>query len=144
FTAGVPTIWLAVLQVLDKDPGADDLSRLRTIMTGGSAAPRGMIEGFQERHGLRVLHIWGMTEMAPLGSFGYLPCALQDASRDEQYACRAKQGVPAPFIEFRARGAAGLVSWDGKSVGELEVRGPWVAFGVYHCSEGSASVTDDG
>jgi len=69
FTAGVPTVWLAVLQVLDKNPGAYDLSRLRTIMTGGSAAPRSMIQGFQERHGLKVLHGWGMTEMAPLGSF---------------------------------------------------------------------------
>jgi fatty-acyl-CoA synthase len=144
FTAGVPTIWLAVLQVLDKNPGAYDLSRLRTIMTGGSAAPRSMIQGFQERHGLKVLHIWGMTEMAPLGSFGYLPCALHEASSGDQYACRAKQGVPAPFIEFRARGAAGLVPWDGKSVGELEVRGPWVARAYYNCPEGTASFTDDG
>src|SRR5262249_8707448 len=109
FTAGVPTIWLAVLQLLDKNPKAHDLSCLRCIMTGGSAAPRSMIEGFQERHGLRVLHIWGMTEMTPLGSMAYLPCELREACRDEQFAYRAKQGVPAPFIEFRARGAAGLV-----------------------------------
>ena len=144
FTAGVPTIWLAVLQVLDRNPGAYDLSHLRVIMTGGSAAPRSMIQGFQERHGLNVLHIWGMTEMAPLGSMAYLPCALREAPTAEQYAYRAKQGVPAPFIEFRARGTAGLVPWDGKSVGELEVRGPWVARAYYNCPEGAASFTDDG
>jgi fatty-acyl-CoA synthase len=144
FAAGVPTIWLAVLGVLDKNPGTYDLSSLRTIMTGGSAAPRSMIEGYQERHGVKVLHIWGMTEMSPLGSIGYLPCTLRDAPCSEQYAYRAKQGVPAPFIEFRARGAAGLVPWDGKSVGELEVRGPWVARAYYNCAEGAASFTADG
>jgi fatty-acyl-CoA synthase len=143
FTAGVPTIWLAVLQVLDKNPKAYDLSRLRAIATGGSAAPRSMIEGFQERHGLKVLHLWGMTEMAPIGSIGHLPCSLKEASSTEQLAYRAKQGVPAPFVEFRARGAAGLVPWDGQSVGELEVRGPWVARAYYHCPE-STSFTDDG
>ncbi|HLJ94714.1 MAG TPA: long-chain fatty acid--CoA ligase [Gemmataceae bacterium] len=142
--AGVPTIWLAVLQELDKNPRAYDLSRLRTIMTGGAAAPRGMIEGYQERHGLKVLHIWGMTEMSPLGSTGYLPCALRESPSSDQYACRAKQGVPAAFIEFRARGPAGLVPWDGKSVGELEVRGPWVARAYYNCPEGAAAFTDDG
>jgi fatty-acyl-CoA synthase len=93
-TAGVPTVWLAVLNVLDQDPGADDLSCLRAIVTGGSAAPRSMIEGFEERHGLKVLQIWGMTEMAPLGSMACLPSALRDALRAEQYAYRAKQGVP--------------------------------------------------
>jgi fatty-acyl-CoA synthase len=144
FTAGVPTIWLAVLQVLDKTPKAYDLSRLRAIVTGGSAAPRSMIQGYDERHGLKVLHIWGMTEMAPLGSMAYLPCALREAPRDEQFTYRAKQGVPAPFIEFRARGAAGLVPWDGKSVGELEVRGPWVASAYYHCPEGAIQFTEDG
>jgi fatty-acyl-CoA synthase len=143
FTAGVPTIWLAVLQELDQNSKAYDLSHLRVIVTGGSAAPRSMIQGFQERHGLRVLHLWGMTETAPVGSIGYLPCALREASSSEQFAYRAKQGVPAPFIEFRARGANGLVPWDGKSAGELELRGPWVASAYYNCPE-SASFTDDG
>jgi fatty-acyl-CoA synthase len=142
--AGVPTIWLAVLNLLDQKPGAYDLSRLRAIVTGGSAAPRSMIQGFDERHGLKILHIWGMTEMAPLGSVAYLPSALRDAPKTEQYAYRAKQGVPAPLVEFRARGAAGLVPWDGKSVGELEVCGPWVARAYYNCPEGAASLSEDG
>ena len=72
-TGGVPTIWLGILQVLDQQPDAYDLSSLRAMIVGGAAAPRSLIEGFQERHGLSVLHAWGMTEMAPLGTTAQLP-----------------------------------------------------------------------
>ncbi len=143
-TSGVPTIWLGVLQLLDKKPGAYDLSSLRAIITGGSAAPLSMIEGFQERHGLKVIQAWGMTEMTPMGSIANVPCDLRQSPPAEQYAFRAKQGLPAPFVEIRARGANGLVPWDGTTVGELEVRGPWVARAYYNCPEGAASFTDDG
>jgi fatty-acyl-CoA synthase len=144
FTAGVPTIWLGVLQHLDKNPGAYDLSSLRAIITGGSAAPRSMIQGFQERHGLKMIQAWGMTEMTPMGTVGHLPSDLQKAPIDKQYDYRAKQGFPAPLVEIRARGARGLVPWDGCSAGELEVRGPWVASAYYNCPEGAASFTPDG
>ncbi len=143
-TSGVPTIWLGVLQLLDKKPGAYDLSSLRAIITGGSAAPLSMIEGFQERHGLKVIQAWGMTEMTPMGSIANVPCDLRQSPPAEQYAFRAKQGLPAPFVEIRARGANGLVPWDGNTVGELEVRGPWVARAYYNCPEGAASFTEDG
>jgi acyl-CoA synthetase (AMP-forming)/AMP-acid ligase II len=142
-TAGVPTIWLGILQMLDKDPDAYDLSSLRGMVVGGSAAPRAMIEGFQERHGLNVIHAWGMTEMTPLGSVSELPSELRDASKEEQYAFRAKQGIPAPFVEIRARGADGLVPWDGESMGELEVRGPWIV-SAYYDAESSDRFTEDG
>ena len=72
-TAGVPTVWLGLLQELDKSPGAHDLSALRTIAVGGSAAPLSMIRGFEERHGLNILHAWGMTEMTPLGTICTVP-----------------------------------------------------------------------
>ncbi len=143
-TSGVPTIWLGVLQLLDKSPGAYDLSSLRAIITGGSAAPVSMIQGFQERHGLQVIQAWGMTEMTPMGSIANVPCDLRRAPPEEQYAFRAKQGLPAPFVEIRARGANGLVPWDGTTVGELEVRGPWVASAYYNCPEGASSFTEDG
>src|SRR5581483_5427125 len=71
-TAGVPTIWLGLLQVLDKNPGAYDL-RLRELIVGGQAAPKSLIQGMQQRHGLRIVHAWGMTEMAPLGTVSQLP-----------------------------------------------------------------------
>jgi fatty-acyl-CoA synthase len=143
-TAGVPTIWLGVLQVLDRKPGAYDLSRLRGILVGGSAAPKSMIRGFQERHGLCIMHGWGMTEYPPPSVMFHLPCDLREASAEEQYAYRAKQGRTVPFHEIRARGAAGIVPWDGKTVGELEVRGPWVASAYYDCPEGACSFTPDG
>ncbi len=96
-TAGVPTIWLGMLEILEAHPGAYDLSSLRTIVTGGSAAPRSMIENYQERHGLRILHSWGMTELCPVGTIGSMPHRLVEAPAHEQYAFRAKQGRPCPL-----------------------------------------------
>ena len=142
-TGGVPTIWLGILQMLDKDPGAYDLSSLRGMIVGGAAAPRSLIQGFEERHGLNVIHAWGMTEMTPLGSVAEVPSVLSDAPKEEQYGFRAKQGLPAPFVEIRARGGEGLVPWDGESMGELEVRGPWVV-SAYHDADSSDRFTEDG
>ncbi|MGD9644506.1 MAG: long-chain fatty acid--CoA ligase [Pirellulales bacterium] len=143
-TAGVPTIWMGILQHLDQHPGKFDLSSLRALLVGGSAAPISMIRGFQERHGLRVLHAWGMTELCPLGTVAQLSTAMRSACDDDQYAYRAKQGRPVPLVEIRARGENGLVPWDGRAVGELEVRGPWIASSYYNCPEGANSFTPDG
>jgi acyl-CoA synthetase (AMP-forming)/AMP-acid ligase II len=143
-TAGVPTIWLGILQILDAEPKRHDLSCLRSILTGGSAAPRSMIEGFQERHGLRILHSWGMTELCPVGTIGAVPHRLADAPADEKYAFRAKQGRPCPLVEIRARNEKGLIPWDGISMGELEVRGPWIASGYYERPDAQTSFTPDG
>lgn len=143
-TAGVPTIWLGLLQALDENPQAYDLSRLRALLVGGAAAPRAMIEGFDRRHGLKVLHAWGMTETCPMGTICNLTEDLQQQSEDVRFAYRAKQGRPAPFIEIRARGDNGLVDWDGKAMGELEVRGAWVARDYYHNPDSAECFTDDG
>lgn len=143
-TAGVPTIWLGMLQILDDHPGKYDLSSVRAIMTGGSAAPRSMIEGFQERHNLRIVHSWGMTELCPIGTIGSVPHRLSQASSEEQYAFRAKQGRPCAMVEVRARNEAGIVPWDGLSMGELEVRGPWIASGYYNRPDAQTSFTEDG
>ncbi|MEK7220169.1 MAG: AMP-binding protein, partial [candidate division NC10 bacterium] len=144
FTAGVPTIWIRLLQELDRDPGAHDLSRLKTLIVGGSAAPKALIEAYERRHGLKIVHAWGMTEMSPLGTVARLPRHFADAPEDRQYAFRAKQGIPVPFVEIRARGAEGLVPWDGQTMGELEVRGPWVARAYYDSEEGDERFTADG
>ncbi len=143
-TAGVPTVWLAVLQELDARPGSRDLRALRVIAIGGSAAPPALIKAFDERHGLRILHAWGMTEMSPLGTVCALPSTLRDAPADRQLAYRAKQGTPIPLIEIRARTATGLAPWDGKTMGELEVRGAWVASQYYHEPDLGDRFTDDG
>jgi fatty-acyl-CoA synthase len=144
-TAGVPTIWFGILQTLDKNPGAYDLSPMRSLVVGGSAAPPSMIEGFQERHGLRVIHAWGMTEMAPLGTVARVTSDLRaEAPGQERYDVRATQGRPAPFVEIRARGEEGLVPWDGAAMGELEVRGPWVASAYYNNPGPDDRFTADG
>jgi fatty-acyl-CoA synthase len=144
FTAGVPTVFLAVLQALDAEPGRYDLSKLRSMVIGGSAAPKGVIEAFEKRHGIDVVHAWGMTEMSPIGTVANLPTVVEALPDDEKLEYRAKQGNPVPFVEIRARGDEGFVPWDGKSLGELEVRGPWVARRYYNAPEGDDKFTDDG
>ena len=143
-TGGVPTIWLGMLQLLDADPKRFDLSSLRSMIVGGSAAPRSMIEGFEKRHGLHVTHAWGMTEMSPLGTVSELTSALADATEETQFAYRAKQGTPATFVEIRAVNEQGIVPWDGKTMGELEVRGAWIASGYYEDASQADRWTDDG
>jgi fatty-acyl-CoA synthase len=143
-TAGVPTIFFGILRKLDEEPGAYDLSSVRAMVIGGSAAPEGMIRAFQERHGLHVLHAWGMTETTPLGTVCNLSSLFDDAPEDERYRVRARQGLPGPFIELRARGDEGFVPWDGESMGELEIRGPWVSGSYFNTEEGSEKFTEDG
>jgi fatty-acyl-CoA synthase len=143
-TAGVPTIWMALLQFLDANPGAHDLSALRSMVVGGAAIPQALIEAFEKRHGLHVVHAWGMTEMAPLGTASHTPPDLATAPDEERYRQRAKQGRPSPFVEIRARNEDGLVPWDGATMGELEVRGPWVAAAYYNRNDCGDRFTDDG
>jgi fatty-acyl-CoA synthase len=144
YTAGVPTIWLGILRTLDERPKDYDLSSLRLLVVGGSAAPKSMIRGFEERHGLRVIHAWGMTETTPLGVVSSLMSDLEQADVETRYAYRAKQGFPVPFVEIRAQNAGQVVPWDGKTMGELEVRGPWVARAYYKSPESADRFTADG
>jgi fatty-acyl-CoA synthase len=85
-----------------------------------------------------------MTEMAPLGTASHIPPDLAAASDQERYRQRAKQGRPSPFVEIRARNEDGLVPWDGVTMGELEVRGPWVAAGYYNRDDCGDRFTADG
>jgi len=144
FTAGVPTVFLAVLQALDAEPGKYDLSKLRSMVIGGSAVPKGVVEAFDERHGVNVVHAWGMTEMSPIGTIANLTTAMDGLSEEEKLEYKAKQGNPVPFVEVRARGDEGFVPWDGQTMGELEVRGPAVARRYYNAPEGDEKFTDDG
>ena len=143
-TAGVPTIWMGILAALDAAPRQWNLSRIHTMVVGGSAVPLAMIRGFQERHGLRIVHAWGMTETSPLGTVSQLPPELLNAEADTQYAYRARQGRPTPLVEIRARNETGIVPWDGTTMGELEVRGPWVASSYYQADGADDRFTADG
>jgi fatty-acyl-CoA synthase len=143
-TAGVPTIWMGVLQFLDAHPGEYDLSAMRMMLIGGSAVPQAIIEAFDKRHHLPVVHAWGMTELAPLGTVSHVPQDFADAPEAVKYRQQAKQGRPSPFVEIRARNENGLVPWDDQTMGELEIRGPWVAAAYYERDDCGDRFTDDG
>ncbi|HKA41481.1 MAG TPA: long-chain fatty acid--CoA ligase [Burkholderiales bacterium] len=142
-TAGVPTIWMGILQALEQEPGRWKLHSGMRMVVGGSAVPESMIRGF-DKFGLRVLHGWGMTETAPIATVNYVKRGLVTASADEQYAQRAKQGVPLPFVEVRAMTPQGEAPWDGEAMGELEVRGPWVTASYYNLDDESDKWSRDG
>jgi len=142
-TAGVPTLWNGILQALEKTPEQWKLTPGMTMVVGGAAAPESMIRAF-DRHDLRVLHAWGMTETTPLGTSSYLKQHLQGLSADERYAYRSKQGVPAPFVEVRAMTDDGEAPWDGATMGELQVRGPWIAASYHQLDSESDKWTLDG
>jgi len=144
-TGGVPTIWLGILDALDKDPKRWDTSSLRALIVGGAAAPQAMIEAFEKRHGLHVLHAWGMTEMSPVGTVSRLKAHLQDAPEADRFRMRATQGLPVPLVETRAVSEDGkVVPPDGKTMGELHVRGPWIARSYYRNPSEADKFTMDG
>ena len=121
FTAGVPTVWIALLQHLDKT--GINLDGLR-MFVGGSALSAGLYDGLT-RHGIDMNQGWGMTETSPVAAVASIKSAMQD--RDPK-AVRLKQGFPIAGVEMRLANVetGAPVPWDGKSVGEIQVRGPWV------------------
>lgn len=142
-SAGVPTIWMGMLQALQKEPKRWALQKNLRMVCGGAAAPESMIRAF-DQFGLRVIHGWGMTETSPLGAVNFIKRELDDLSADEQYAVRAKQGVPPPFVEVRTMSENGEAPWDGTSMGELQIRGPWVASGYHELPAEQDKWTNDG
>jgi fatty-acyl-CoA synthase len=140
---GVPTIWLGILAMLDEAPNKYDLSSMRMMIIGGSAAPPAMIDGFKKRHHLEVVHAWGMTEMNPVGTIAHVKKHLEGQSDESTLALKATQGYPVPFVETRHVDDMGVIlAWDGKSMGELEVRGPWVAASYFRDEDPSRFTLD--
>jgi fatty-acyl-CoA synthase len=144
WAAGVPTIWMGILHLLDANPGAWDLSHMKAMLVGGSAVPRAMIAGYESRHGLKIVQGWGMTETSPVASTAALPYDLADADQETRWDYQAMAGMPLAFVEIRARVGDEEVPWDAESMGELEVRGPWVASSYYDTPEQADRWTDDG
>jgi fatty-acyl-CoA synthase len=143
-TMGVPTLWFGVLQLLDAKEKAYKLAPGLRVFVGGSAAPEAMIRGF-DRHGITVIHAWGMTEMSPIGTVSRLKPHLRNLSEDERYAVRSRVGFPVPLVELRVIGDDDQpIAADGKVMGEVQVRGPFVT-ASYHKKENDAGkFTADG
>lgn len=140
-TGGVPTVLIGLLGVLEQQHY--DLSSLRCVPCGGSAVPESVIEGFDQL-GIDVVQAWGMTETSPLATLSRVRSGMQGWSESQRRAVRAKQGTAVPFIELRIVDDNGCeLPWDGASMGELQVRGPWVV-GEYYNDERSAAAFQDG
>src|SRR5499427_6940686 len=124
---GVPTIWSDILHYVDAHPS--DLSSLRLVVCGGAAVPRSLMEQFEERHGVRLIQGWGMTETSPLAAVAFPPGGVAD---EDEMTWRAKTGRVVAGVELRVVDDGGnVLPADGESVGELEVRGPWVTASYY-------------
>jgi fatty-acyl-CoA synthase len=143
FTGGVPTIWLGVLECFDRYPGRWKFEPGTRIIVAGSAAPEVLFRSF-DKHGVTVIQPWGMTETTPMCTTSVLKPHMNHWPADKQYEVRTKQGLPSPFIDLRAIGDEGEIPWDGESVGELQVRGPWVTASYFNLAEQPDCWTADG
>lgn len=128
-TAGVPTIWLGLLKVLEEKEY--DLSSLRGVLCGGSAAPIGMIRAFEQKYNIPFYHAYGATETTPLATFSRLKSYQSDLSIDEKINEKTRQGILVPGLEMKIIDDDGEVAWDNESMGELLLRGPWIADAYY-------------
>ncbi|HZB90811.1 MAG TPA: 3-(methylthio)propionyl-CoA ligase [Stellaceae bacterium] len=138
---GVPTVWFGLLQYLEQTgKRLDGLSR---VTVGGSAAPAAMIAAFEEKYGVQCIHGWGMTEMSPVGTLALPKAKHLDRPKEEQLAVKARQGFPLFGVDMKVVGPDGRrLPHDGKSSGELYVRGPWI-IGAYYNDEAATVAAFD-
>ncbi|HWD29062.1 MAG TPA: 3-(methylthio)propionyl-CoA ligase [Rhizomicrobium sp.] len=141
-TAAVPTVWLALLQYLEQT--GKTLPHMKRVLIGGSACPRSMIETFETKYGVQVIHAWGMTEMSPIGTVGTLKHHVEAMPYDKQLDYKCKQGHPVFGVEMKITDDDDKdLPHDGKAFGRLKVRGPAVAKG-YLGGEGADAFDADG
>jgi fatty-acyl-CoA synthase len=128
-SAGVPTAWIAILKVLEEK--SYDLSSVRTLVCGGSAAPRGIIEAYEYRHGIPFCHAYGLTETSPIVTVSKVKSYQDTLSKDERLDLRATQGLLVPGLDMKIVGPNGQVARNGQEMGEILLRGPWIAEEYY-------------
>ncbi len=130
FSAGVPTVWLGLMQHLQKHQLKFTTQWRSTV--GGSACPPALMKTFRDDYGVRIGHAWGMSEMSPLGTYGSLKNHHLSLPRDEQFAVEIKQGRPIFGVDLKIVDEAGAeLPRDGKAFGDIHVKGPWVVSGYY-------------
>jgi fatty-acyl-CoA synthase len=137
--AAVPTIWNDVLQFLHANPGRD-ISSLRTVCCGGSAVPLGMMKEYEQSYGVTIRQAWGMTETSPLAAIATPP---PEVTGEDHWTLRSTAGRVLCGVEVRLVDDAGCVlPNNGKAVGEIEIRGPWITGSYYQNAD--PSKFDDG
>ncbi len=141
FAAAVPTVWLGLLEVADRY----DLSSMRRLVAGGSAVPKALIQRYQERFGISIQQGYGMTETGPLATMCHIKSDLaEQLSPEALLELRSKQGLLVPGLEMQVVGEDGAeVPWDGATMGEICLRGPWIA-SAYYADDRSADTFRDG
>ncbi len=141
---GVPTIWLSMIQLYEANPGKWTLPAGMRSLVGGAAVPEALIRTFA-KHGVEIAQGWGMTETSPVGSiFFEKPELVGKLSDDEWFARRAMAGVPTSLVQVRIMGERGECAWNGRDVGELQVRGPYITGGYHHVPTDPDKFTPDG
>jgi fatty-acyl-CoA synthase len=129
-SCGVPTIWLPMAQMIAANPGKWKLQKGLRLTVGGAAVPESMIRAYAQLD-IEVLQGWGMTETSPLATLSKITAQQRHLDADARFKVQAMQGYPLPLVDVRGIGDEGEVPWDGKSVGEIQVHGPWIT-GNYH------------
>ncbi|MHB8156073.1 MAG: long-chain fatty acid--CoA ligase [Desulfocucumaceae bacterium] len=148
-TAGVPTIWMGILQAAEKVKF--DFSSVKAFICGGSAIPLALMKAYDEKLGIPIVHAYGMTETTPLVTLSKTKSYMDEWTTEKQYEVRVKQGVVAPGLELKIVGENGEdLPNDGKTMGELLIRGPWIAGEYYknpqkssECMKGGWLYTND-
>ncbi|WP_176562111.1 long-chain fatty acid--CoA ligase [Mycolicibacterium palauense] len=140
--AAVPTIWMGAAPLLEEY----DLTMLRLVLSGGSAAPKSLLQTYRQALGLPLTQAWGMTETSPLATVSYIRSHHDDLSAEERIEVLARQGLPIPLVELRLvdPDTGAEAPWDASSSGEVQAAGPWIASSYYHSADHSSSFTDDG
>jgi fatty-acyl-CoA synthase len=145
---GVPTIWLSLIQTYDRAVSEGStrwkLPRGMRSLVGGAAVPEALIRAFA-RHGIEIKQGWGMTETSPLATVVYPRTELRGAGEDEQFRRAATGGIVAPLVSLRLRTDDGTFApWDGKTMGEVQVRGPFITGSYHRVGSPPDKFTDDG
>jgi fatty-acyl-CoA synthase len=131
FTTGVPTLWMTLYAHLESQPG--DISTIRTIVVAGAALPRQFVELYYKKYGIRLMLAWGMTETTPIATVTSLKSDLEQLPENQRLDLMTRHGIPLAGVDVRIVDADGKeLPWDGTTMGELQVRGPWVAAGYYN------------
>jgi fatty-acyl-CoA synthase len=130
FTAGVPTLWMGLYSFLENEKR--DISSLRTIVAAGSALPGQFVEWYEQKYGITFMLAWGMTETTPIATVVSLKGHLKSLTGKPRYDLLARHGVPLAGVDIRIVDETGQqMTWDGVTMGELQVRGPWITSGYY-------------